>query len=87
MEEYVNEIMSTSLKLAEVGFKMHNTWLVSLLLMGLPENYEPMIMRLEASGVTITADAVKSKILQDIKVSSTPNTSSSNGAFVSHLKK
>lgn len=45
VEEYVNEIMSTSHKLAEVGFKVDDTWLASLLLMGLPENYEPMILQ------------------------------------------
>lgn len=47
LEEYVNDVMSTGHKLAEVGFKVDDTWLASLLLMGLSENYELMIMGLE----------------------------------------
>lgn len=42
-------------------------WLASLLFMGLSENYEPIIMGLAASDAKITADAVKSKILQDVR--------------------
>ncbi|XP_065091273.1 uncharacterized protein LOC135712243 [Ochlerotatus camptorhynchus] len=68
VEEYGNELMTTSHKLTEVGFAVDDTWLACLLLMGLPESYEPMIMGLEASGTRITADAVKAKILQDVKI-------------------
>lgn len=87
VEEYVSQMMSTSHKLSEVGFKVDDTWLASLLLMGLPEMYEPMIMGLEASGTRITADAVKAKILQDVKMSSVAKSSSSDGAFYSHPNK
>lgn len=67
--------MCTSHKLSEAGFKVDDEWLTSLLLMGLPEMYELMIMGLEAAGRKITADAVKAKILQDVKVSSRSSTS------------
>uniref|UniRef100_A0A8D8CRP1 (northern house mosquito) hypothetical protein n=1 Tax=Culex pipiens TaxID=7175 RepID=A0A8D8CRP1_CULPI len=44
--------------------------MVGILLMGLPEHYESTSMGLEASGEAMSADAVKSKILQDVKVPS-----------------
>lgn len=65
VEAYVQELMSTSHKLASVGFELDNSW---MLLTGLPEHYYPMIMDLEVSGITLTAEAVKSKILQDAKI-------------------
>ena len=37
------------------------------LLAGLPEMYGPMIMALESLGVAITADSVKTKLLQDVR--------------------
>lgn len=54
VETYVDELMSTSHKLASVGFKMNDSWLTAILLMGLPEQYELMFMGLEASGRALT---------------------------------
>lgn len=61
VEEYVDEIMSTSHKLEEIGFVLDDEWLSLILLMGLPKQYEPMIMGLDASGIKLTADMVKPK--------------------------
>ena len=38
-------------------------WIGSLLLAGLPEKFSPMIMAIEHSGIDITADAIKSKLI------------------------
>ena len=73
VEEYVNELMTTSHKLASIGFKVDDDWLVALLFMGLPSNYEPMVMCLEASGAALTPDSVKAKILQDVKLEKGPS--------------
>lgn len=72
VEEYVNELMSTSHKLTAIGFKVDDDWLVALLFMGLPSYYEPMVMGLEASGAALTLDSVKAKILQDVKLEKGP---------------
>ncbi|XP_061380936.1 uncharacterized protein LOC133319700 [Danaus plexippus] len=69
IEDYVNRIMSTALKLRNIGFIVNNEWLGTLLLAGLPDVYQPMIMGLESSGLAITADLVKTKLLQDIRKS------------------
>ncbi|KAL0849649.1 hypothetical protein ABMA28_013903 [Loxostege sticticalis] len=67
IEEYVNKIMTTAHKLRNIGFLVNDEWLGTLLLAGLPEMYQPMIMAIESSGVAITADSVKTKLLQDVR--------------------
>ncbi|GBP32006.1 Retrovirus-related Pol polyprotein from transposon TNT 1-94 [Eumeta japonica] len=67
IEEYVNKIMTTAHKLRNIGFKVDDEWLGTLLLAGLPDEYKPMIMAIESSGVAITADSIKTKLLQEVK--------------------
>lgn len=86
VEAYVDQVMTASQRLAAIGFKVDDSWLAGILLMGLPEHYEPMIMGLEASGKAMSADAVKSKILQDVKVERGPKSSSVDGALYSSAR-
>ncbi|XP_062557616.1 uncharacterized protein LOC134222481 [Armigeres subalbatus] len=65
MDEYVNQVISTANQLNGIGFKLPELWIGMILLAGLPEDYRPMIMGLENSGVTITGDFVKTKLLQE----------------------
>lgn len=74
VEDYVSKIITTALKLRNIGFKVDDEWLGTLLLSGLPESYQPMIIAIESSGVTISADSVKSKLLQDIRQTSNETT-------------
>ncbi|GBP36996.1 Copia protein [Eumeta japonica] len=67
IEEYVNKIMTTAHKLRNIGFKVDDEWLGTLLFAGLPDVYKPMIMAIESSGVAITADSIKTKLLQEVK--------------------
>lgn len=71
IEDYVNKIMTTAHKLRNIGFVVNDEWLGTLLLAGLPDMYQPMIMALESSGLSITADSVKTKLLQDVRKSDT----------------
>lgn len=66
VEEYVNKIISTSHKLAGIGFEVSDEWIGTFLLAGLSDEYKPMIMGIESSGVKITGDSIKMKLLQDI---------------------
>lgn len=81
VEEYVSKIMSTAHKLRNIGFKVDDEWLGTLLLSGLPETYQPMIIAMESSGMKITSDSVKSKLLQDVRQPETSTT-----AFVANKK-
>ncbi|KMQ87255.1 retrovirus-related pol polyprotein from transposon tnt 1-94 [Lasius niger] len=67
VEEYVNMIMTTAHTLKELDFEVKDEMIGALLLSGLPDEYRPMIMGLESSGTAITADAIKVKILQEVK--------------------
>ncbi|GBP63981.1 Retrovirus-related Pol polyprotein from transposon TNT 1-94 [Eumeta japonica] len=59
--------MTTAHKLRNIGFKVDDEWLGTLLLAGLPDEYKPMIMAIESSGVAITTDSIKTKLLQEVK--------------------
>lgn len=80
VEDYVSKIMNTAHKLRNIGFDVNDEWLGTLMLAGLPEEYKPMIMGLESSGIQISADSVKTKLIQEI------NTSKST-AFYTNTKK
>lgn len=69
VEEYVTKIMSSAHKLRNIGFSVDDEWLGTLMLAGLPEVYRPMIMALESSGVQISADLIKTKLLQEVNMS------------------
>lgn len=47
-----------------LDFKVSDEWVGTFLLAGLPDDYRPMIMGLESSGTPITADSIKTKLLQ-----------------------
>ncbi|KAG5875645.1 hypothetical protein JTB14_003489 [Gonioctena quinquepunctata] len=63
MEVYVTQIIENSRKLNRAGFRISEEWVGSLLLAGLPEKFAPMIMALEHSGIEVTSDKIKSKLL------------------------
>lgn len=63
MQVYVEEIMNISNRLSGIGFEIGDEWQASILLAGLTEEYKPFIMSIEGSGVQITADMIKQKLL------------------------
>lgn len=83
IEEYVSQIVSTAHKLKEVNMPVSDEWIGTLLLAGLPEEYAPMIMGIESSGVKISCDSIKTKLLQDVKKSNDGN----SAAFFAQKKK
>lgn len=63
MESYVTKMIETAQKLNGTGFQIDDRWIGSLLLAGLPEKYAPMIMAIEHSGIEVTVDCIKMKLL------------------------
>lgn len=63
MTTYVTQIVETSQRLSGTGFEITDQWIGSLMLAGLPERFSPMIMAIEHSGITITTDVIKTKLL------------------------
>lgn len=62
-DDYVSQIIETSQKLDRTGMKLDTSLVGSLLLAGLPERFAPMVMAIEHSGIEITTDVIKSKLL------------------------
>lgn len=68
VENYLDQLFTTAQSLEEIGFTVEDRWLIGLMLKGLPEDYDPLVMSLENCGVELTADMVKSKIIQNVNV-------------------
>lgn len=66
IEEYVNQIITTAHKLKEAGMNIDDEWIGTLLLAGLGDEYKPMVMAIESSGIKISSDQIKSKLLQEV---------------------
>lgn len=82
MEAYVNQVIETSQKLRKTGFNIDETWVGSLLLAGLPEKFAPMIMAIEHAGISISADSIKTKLL-DMQLD---DAAGSSGAFAAKMQ-
>ena len=63
IEEYLNRLMSTAHKLRGIGFNVDDEWLGTLMLAGLSDEYKPMIMGIESSGIKISADMINNKVI------------------------
>ncbi|GBP56124.1 Retrovirus-related Pol polyprotein from transposon TNT 1-94 [Eumeta japonica] len=63
MTTYITQIIETAQKLAGTGFPVNDEWIGCLLLAGLPDKYFLMIMAIEHSGIAITADVIKTKLI------------------------
>ncbi|KAJ6641785.1 Retrovirus-related Pol polyprotein from transposon TNT 1-94 [Pseudolycoriella hygida] len=85
VEEYVQVIMNAAQKLRCINCDVSDEWIGTFMLAGLPHFYQPMIMALENSGIKITADTIKTKLLQDIK--SGENSDSSKAFYTFKGKK
>nr|CAI5858625.1 unnamed protein product [Callosobruchus analis] len=63
MEQYVNNVIETSQKLERCSLNLSQELIGSLMLAGLTDKYEPMVIATEHAGIDITADSIKSKLL------------------------
>ena len=63
MVNYVSQVVETGQKLRGTGFNIDDEWIGSLLLAGLPEKFSPKIMAIEHSGIAISTDSIKTKLL------------------------
>lgn len=53
VDEYVNEVLTTDHKLRSAGLQPDEEWVGSIMLGGLTEGYEPMIMGIQRSRMPI----------------------------------
>lgn len=62
MQAYINTIMEAVEKMAEIGQAPSKRQIGMKLLTGLPDEYIPLRLGIEASGIEITGDSVKAKL-------------------------
>lgn len=67
MEKYINEILLFWHKSKVAGFKIDEDIIASLMLGGLPDEYQALILGIENSAKELTVDYVKTVLLQGIK--------------------
>lgn len=65
MQEYVDLIVNTSNKLKGIGFGVDDEWMGAILLAGLTENYQPLILGIESTGTKIDGDTIISKLIDN----------------------
>lgn len=82
MEQYVNQIIDTSQKLDRSGFKLSDEFVGSLMLAGLTDKFEPMVIAIEHAGIDVTADSIKSNLL-DMHLGGFEGHGDAGGAFAS----
>lgn len=56
--EFTNDIVELSQKLNGIGFEVSDIWLGAILLAGLPSDYKPFIMGLQASGAKLEPNVI-----------------------------
>lgn len=91
MTTYVTQIVETAQRLSGTGFEITEQWIGSLMLAGLPDRFSPMIMAIEHSGIQITADVIKTKLMDSEPLEMTGmtynETQNSESAFASKWAK
>jgi transposase InsO family protein len=65
MEDYVNDIQSTSQALLSIKAGLDDEFIAIIMLAGLTENYNPLVMTLEHSSINITTETVMAALLKE----------------------
>ncbi len=84
VEDYINKITMTSLKVKRTGLNLDDEVIASLMLAGLPNEYQSLAMAIENSTDNLTSDSVKTLLLQEPRLA---NKKGSDGAFLVKSKK
>ncbi|KOB78536.1 Retrovirus-related Pol polyprotein, partial [Operophtera brumata] len=75
MEEYLNDIQTTSQSLLGIKAGLDDEFVGIIMLAGLTDEYNPLVMTLEHSGMTISTESVQAALLKEsLRKSSTVNT-------------
>jgi hypothetical protein len=61
----VAQVLSTAQEIATIGNRLDDDLIAILLLQGLTSDYKPMRMATENSGIKLTTNYVKTKLLQE----------------------
>lgn len=65
MGDYVSGLVSLAQQLADIGHEVDDEEIAVLLLGGLPVEFEPLVMGIEATHAKFSSEMVKSRLLQE----------------------
>ncbi|XP_011701738.1 PREDICTED: phosphoribosylformylglycinamidine synthase-like [Wasmannia auropunctata] len=85
MDEYISGLVSLVQQLADIGHNISDEEVAVLMLGGLPAEFDPLIMGLEATHERLTSDMVKTRLLsEDYRRGSTDASSGNEAAFATN---
>lgn len=65
MESYINKIVEISQQLSDIGSPLDDDFIAVIMLSGLTEDYDPLIMAIENSNIKLSSEVVQGKLLQE----------------------
>lgn len=65
MESYINRIVEISQQLSDIGSPLEDDFIAIIMLSGLTEDYDPLIMAIENSNIKLSSEVVQGKLLQE----------------------
>lgn len=74
IEDYVDKMVTISLKVQKAGLKIDEEIVASFMLAGLPDEFNPLVMAVENSSKVLTVDLVKTTLLQETRFQKQPET-------------
>ncbi|KAI5634599.1 gag-polypeptide of LTR copia-type domain-containing protein [Phthorimaea operculella] len=81
MEKYITKVIFLTQQLADIDAKVDDDWITSILLSGLTEVYNPLIMAVDNSGTKVSLEQIKTKLLQEGNRQATSNDDKELAAF------
>lgn len=65
METYLSSITELAQQLCDIGSPLDDDFVAVIILSGLPQEYDPLIMALENNNTSLSSEVVKAKLLQE----------------------
>ncbi|KAI5641932.1 gag-polypeptide of LTR copia-type domain-containing protein [Phthorimaea operculella] len=81
MEKYITKVIFLTQQLSDIDAKVDDDWIISILLSGLTEVYNPLIMAVDNSGTKVSLEQIKTKLLQEGNRQATSNDDKELAAF------
>lgn len=79
IEKYVSEMLNLASRVKSTGLNLGDEVVASLMLAGLPNEYDSFVMTIENTQTTLSVDYVKTTLLQEAKLDN--NTNNENALF------
>lgn len=73
VDDYINRMTMTAAKVKRAGLKLDDEVIASLMLAGVPEEHQPLVMAIENSPNKLTMDSVKTLLLQEPRLNAELN--------------